>query len=263
MYAPARVAVLGQDGGVEARAWVGTSGWTYDSWQGLVYPDDVTGTARLDYYTAHLFDTVELNASYYRWPREATFGSWRRRLPPGFAMTVKAPRGLTHAKRLYAPERWLGTIGAGLRRLGDRLGVFLVQLPPGMERDDDRLRWFLDAVPRDWRLAMEFRHGSWECEDVFGLLERRGAAYVVKSGAGQACVLRATAPFVYVRFHGPSHEHLYGGSYSDADMWWWGERTREWLAQGRDVWAYFNNDHAGYAVRNAQMLRSAIGAREV
>lgn len=241
-----------------ARAFVGTSGWTYDSWQGLVYPQDVTGPARLAYYAAHLSDTVELNASYYRWPREATFTGWRRRLPDGFRMTVKAPRGLTHAKRLYAPERWLETIGKGLDRLGDRLGVFLVQLPPGMERDDERLDWFLRLVPSHWLVAVEFRHPTWECEEVFGVLERRRAAYVVKSGAGLPCVLRATAPFVYIRLHGPSHEHLYGGCYTNEDMWWWGERTREWLAQGRDVWAYFNNDMDGFAVRNSQMLRAAI-----
>lgn len=242
-----------------ARAFVGTSGWTYDSWQGLVYPHDVTGPARLAYYAAHLSDTVELNASYYRWPREATFAGWRRRLPDGFRMTVKAPRGLTHAKRLYGPERWLETIGKGLNRLGDRMGVFLVQLPPGMERDDDRLDWFLRLVPAHWQVAVEFRHPTWECEEVFGLLERHSAAYVVKSGAGLPCVLRATAPFVYIRLHGPSHEHLYGGCYSNEDMWWWGERTREWLSQGRDVWAYFNNDMDGFAVRNSQMLKGAIG----
>lgn len=242
-----------------ARTYIGTSGWTYDSWQGLVYPHDVTGPARLGYYTAFLFDTVELNASYYRWPRDATFTGWARRLPEGFRMTVKAPRALTHGARLYRPERWIEIMTRSLHRLGDRLGVVLVQLPAALERDDDRLDWFLRACPSPWPVAVETRHSSWECDEIFALLERHRAAYVVKSGAGMPCVLRATTGWVYVRFHGPSQEHLYGGCYSDTDMHWWGERVREWLGQGRDVWAYFNNDMDGYAVRNAQALRAAAG----
>lgn len=243
-----------------ARAWVGTSGWTYASWQGVVYPPDVTGPKRLEFYAAHLADTVELNASYYRWPKDTTFTGWRRRLPDGFKLTVKAPRGLTHARRLYEPETWIERIARGVGALRDRFGVLLVQLPPGMERDDARLDWFLGALPSNWPVAVEFRHPSWECDDVFALLERRGAAYVIKSGAGMECILRATGPFVYVRLHGPS-EHLYAGSYSDDDMWWWAERIREWQGQGRDVWAYFNNDMDGYAVRNAGSLRQALLAQ--
>lgn len=240
------------------RAWIGTSGWTYESWQGRVYPDDLPATRRLEYYHEHLFDTVELNASFYHWPREVSFQSWRRRLPPGFRMTVKAPRGLTHAKKLYDPETWTKRMVQGLEILGDRLGILLVQLPPGMARDDARLDHFLGALP-DWvRVAVEFRHDSWLDEQVFGLLERHRAAYVVMSGAGLPCVLRATTDFVYVRLHGPTDQHLYGGSYSDESMRWWADRTREWLAQGRDVYAYFNNDWDGHAVRNAQVLRSHL-----
>ncbi|MGC3993078.1 MAG: DUF72 domain-containing protein [Propionicimonas sp.] len=166
------------------RAWIGTSGWVYDSWRGVVYPPEVPDAKRLEFYAGNLFDTVELNASHYRWPGDASFRSWRRRLPPGFALTVKAPRALTHAKKLYEPERWIARMAQPLAILEDRLGVVLVQLPPGMSRDDARLDWFLGAVPRSWRVAVEFRHPSWHVEDVFALLERRGAAYVVMSGAG-------------------------------------------------------------------------------
>ncbi|MFT4109898.1 DUF72 domain-containing protein [Propionicimonas sp.] len=244
---------------VAARAWVGTSGWVYDSWRGVVYPPEVPDAKRLEFYAQHLFDTVELNASYYRWPPDASFRSWRRRLPPWFALTVKAPRALTHAKWLFEPERWITRMGQSLGLLEDRLGVVLVQLPPGMARDDARLDWFLRSAPRSWRVAVEFRHPSWHVEEVFGLLERHGAAYVVMSGAGLPCILRATAGFVYARLHGPDQHHLYGGSYDEPSMAWWAERTREWLAQGRDVYAYFNNDGDGHAVRNARSLRRHLG----
>ncbi len=224
----------------------------------MLYPPGLAPRDRLAAYVAQ-FRTVELNASFYRWPREAAFASWRRRLPEGFVMTVKGPRGLTHARRLYAPELWCERIQRCWHILGDRRGVLLLQLPPTMERDDVRLDYALSRLPWWVRVAVELRHPSWQCEEVFALLERHGAAYVVLSGAGLPCVLRATAPFVYVRLHGPDHDHLYGGSYSDADLDWWADRIREWECGGREVFAYFNNDGDGNAVHNARALRHRLG----
>jgi uncharacterized protein YecE (DUF72 family) len=238
-------------------AWVGTSGWSYDHWDGVLYAPRTPQARRLDVYTRE-FGTVELNASFYRWPRATTFASWRRRLPPGFRMSVKAPRGLTHAKRLYAPEVWVDRITACWHELYDRRAVLLVQLPPTLERDDARLDWFLGLLPWWLPVAVELRHPTWHDEEVFALLERHGAAYVVMSGADLPCILRATAPFVYVRLHGPSREHLYGGSYPEADLGWWADRIREWERDGREVYAYFNNDGEGNAVRNARTLRDLL-----
>jgi uncharacterized protein YecE (DUF72 family) len=238
-------------------ALIGTSGWSYDHWSGVLYEPGLNPARRLERYVAS-FDTVELNASFYRWPRPAIFGSWRRRLPPWFAMVVKAPRGLTHARRLYEPEQWIERITAGWRELGPIARMLLVQLHPKHERDDARLDYFLGALPRDIPVAVEFRHPSWHVEPVFAILERHGAAYCVMSGARLPCILRATAPTVYVRFHGPDHEHLYAGSYSDDDLRWWADRIREWEAAGHDVLAYFNNDGEGNAVRNAWTLRSVL-----
>ena len=238
---------------------IGTSGWSYDHWDGVLYPPGTPARDRLAHYVRR-FDTVELNASFYRWPRTATFASWRRRLPPGFRLSVKAPRGLTHAKRLYAPEAWVPRLTAAWHELGDRRAVLLVQLHPAHQRDDERLRFFLQQLPEWMRVAVEFRHPSWHADEVFDLLERHGAAYVVMSGAGLPCVLRATAPFVYVRLHGPDREHLYAGSYPAADLQWWAGRIGEWRAQGREVYAYFNNDGHGHAVRNAGRLEELLGA---
>jgi uncharacterized protein YecE (DUF72 family) len=237
---------------------IGTSGWSYDHWQGIVYPHDIPGRERLTYYIQR-YHTVEVNSTYYRWPADATFASWRQRVPEGFLMTVKAPRGLTHSKRLYAPETWLTRIAQGVRRLGDKLGVLLVQLSPRFEYDHARLEYFLQHTPRWLRVAVEFRHPSWHREDVFALLEAHGAAYCVMSGAGLPCILRATAQFVYVRLHGPDHQYLYGGSYSENDLRWWADRIREWQGGGRDVFVYFNNDGEGNAVRNADTLRWLVG----
>jgi uncharacterized protein YecE (DUF72 family) len=154
---------------------------------------------------------------------------------------------------------WIERISACWHELGDKRAVLLVQLAPGHERDDARLGYFLERLPRWIRVAVEFRHPSWHDEHVFGMLEHHGAAYCVMSGAGLPCVLRATAPFVYVRLHGPDPHHLYGGSYSDAHLAWWADRLREWEGAGREVFVYFNNDGHGHAVRNAGALRHCVG----
>lgn len=237
---------------------VGTSGWSYDHWEGVLYDHGQPARDRLARYTAH-FGTVELNASFYRWPREASFASWRRRLPDGFRLSVKAPRGLTHGKKLYAPEAWASRIEACWHELGAARAVLLVQLAPGHERDDARLDYFLSRLPWWVRVAVELRHPSWDHEDVYRVLERHGAAYCVMSGAHLPCVLRSTAPFVYVRLHGPDRAHLYGGSYPDADLRWWAQRLREWEQDGKEVFAYLNNDGDGNAVRNAWTLRGMLG----
>jgi uncharacterized protein YecE (DUF72 family) len=239
---------------------IGTSGWSYDHWDGVLYPHGTPARARLGVYVS-TFATVELNASFYRWPPDRTFAGWRRRLPDGFVMSVKAPRGLTHAKSLYAPETWAGRLAAGWHELADRRGVLLVQLAPTHTRDVRRLDYFLGCLPWWMRVAVEFRHNSWVDDAVFDILERHGAAYCVMSGAGLPCVLRATAPFVYVRLHGPAHDHLYAGSYSDDDLAWWADRVAEWERSGIDVFAYFNNDGGGHAVRNAMALARIVHAR--
>lgn len=236
---------------------IGTSGWSYDHWVGVLYPPGLPSAARLARYV-EVFDTVELNASFYRWPRESTFADWRERLPDGFMMSVKAPRGLTHARRLKSPEVWVERIERGWHALADRRGMLLVQLHPAQRRDDARLDYFLGCLP-DWlRVAVELRHPSWDEPEVYALLERRRAAYVVMSGAGLPCILRATTDLVYVRMHGPDPAVLYAGSYSTADLRWWADRIIEWQSEGRDTFVYFNNDGYGHAVRNALALREML-----
>ncbi len=116
----------------------------------------------------------------------------------------------------------------------------------------------MKQLPTWQKTAVEMRHPSWYREEIFALLEAQGAAYCIMSGAHLPCVLRATAPFVYIRLHGPSTDHLYAGSYSDDDLRWWADRIREWQASGKDVFAYFNNDGEGNAIRNADTLKAFL-----
>lgn len=236
---------------------IGTSGWSYDHWTDVLYPPRLPAARRLARYT-EVFDTVELNASFYRWPKDSTFAGWRERLPDGFTMTVKAHRGLTHYRRLASPEPWIERFERCWQLLGDRRGVLLVQLHPEQQRDDARLDSFLHLVPTPVRVAVELRHPSWAAPEVYALLERHHAAYVVMSGAGLASVRRATTDFVYIRLHGPEPASMYTGSYTAADLRDWAGRIRAWDGEGRDVWVYFNNDLGGHAVRNALSLRELL-----
>jgi uncharacterized protein YecE (DUF72 family) len=239
---------------------IGTSGWSYDHWDGVLYPPGLPPARRLTRYI-EVFDTVELNASFYRWPKDSTFAGWRERLPDGFTMSVKAHRGLTHYRRLAAPEPWIERFERCWKALGDRAGVLLVQLHPGQQRDissQERLDSFLASVPTSIRVAVELRHPSWNDPAVCTLLEKRRAAYVVMSGAGLACIPRATSDFVYVRMHGPGPDSMYSGSYPDRELRQWAKRIADWDGEGRDVWVYFNNDLQGHAVRNSLFLRGLL-----
>lgn len=235
---------------------IGTSGWTYPHWRQVLYQGVPSGRW-LERY-AERFDTVELNGSFYRWPSEARFSAWAGRVPGGFLISVKAPRGLSHGKRLADPAVWLERIDTATAALGPHRGPLLVQLPPDMERDDDRIDAFLAATPAHLRPVMELRHPSWVADDVFGILATHGAAYCVMSGAGLPCELRATAKLVYARLHGPDPHTLYAGSYTEDDLRWWRDRIREWERDGHEVMVYFDNDGEGHAVRNAVRLRELV-----
>ena len=239
---------------------IGTSGWSYGHWVDVLYPPGLPSARRLARY-AEVFGTVELNASFYRWPRDSTFAGWRDQLPDGFTMSVKAHRGLTHYRRLGSPQPWIERFERCWQLLGDRHGVLLVQLHPAQQHDlalQARLDFFLRNVPESMRVAVELRHPSWDDPAVYQLLERRRAAYVVMSGGGLACVPRATTDLVYVRMHGPDQDPIYAGSYSTDELRRWADRIGEWDRDGRDVWMYFNNDLGGHAVRNALTLRELL-----
>ena len=236
---------------------IGTSGWSYQHWTDVLYPAGLAPAKRLARYF-QTFETVELNASFYRWPKDSTFAGWRDQLPNGSTMSVKAHRGLTHYRRLASLGPWVERFESGWRALGDRHGVLLVQLHPGLQRDDARLDAFLGSMPPSIRVAVELRHPSWNEPAVYQLLESHRAAYVVMSGTGLTCVPRVTSDFAYLRMHGPDQDSIYAGSYSDDELRRWSERIAQWRGDGTDVWVYFNNDLGGHAVRNALTLRDLL-----
>ena len=234
---------------------IGTSGWSYDHWRGVLYGPGSSGR-RLEVYASE-FDTVELDASFYHWPSADRFAAWRAHLAHDFVMAVKAPRGLSHSTR-SDPTAWTDRIRSALAALGPVAGPLLLQLPTGRVRDDARLDRVLDVIPRECAVAVEVRHESWLDDEVFALLERHGAALCITHGAGFPLSLRAVAPLVYVRLHGPDPDQLYVGSYSDAELDEWAEHIDRWRTERHEVLVYFDNDQAGNAVIDARRLKERL-----
>ena len=230
---------------------IGTSGWTYDHWLGRFYPEyRVPGKTPLAQY-AQVFDTVEINASFYRMPTEQAMQAWLEQTPAHFLFAAKTSRFITHVKRLREPEVHIPIFFGRIFGLAPKLGPLLIQLPPNFALDLDRLRRFLDLLPAH-RYTVEFRHESWWTDDVAAELEARNVAFCLFHLAGRETPEIVTADFVYARLHGPGA--AYQGSYTDAALAAWAGRIARWRAEGRDVFVYFDNDEKAYAAEDARRL---------
>lgn len=247
------------------RLCIGCSGWNYKGWRGQFYPQGLAPAGWLDYYASR-FDTVEANGTFYRLPSPETFAAWKQQTPPGFVMAVKASRYLTHLKRLREPEEPVHRFFDHASRLGVRLGPVLYQLPGHFHKDLDRLRHFLDVLPRRLRLGgrlrpiqhvIEFRHVSWYDDEIYRLLAGHGIALCQHDRTGSGIEGDVVGPFVYVRFHGTGGD--YHGSYGEPTLRRWAVRLVNAWRGGRDVYAYFNNDPGAVATENALTLRRLVG----
>jgi len=234
---------------MSARVHVGTSGYQYDHWRGVLYPEGLPRDQWLVRY-AQVFAAVEVNNTFYNLPDASTFDSWREQAPPGFRFALKFSRYATHMKKLKDPREPLARFLERAGRLGARLGPILVQLPPHWHADPGRLAAFLDAAPRDVRWAVEFRDRDWLRAEVYQVLRDHGAALVIHDRLDRHPV-QVTADFVYLRYHGEDH----ASGYSPQHLAGQARRIRGFLADGLDVHAYFNNDLDGHAVANARDLR--------
>jgi uncharacterized protein YecE (DUF72 family) len=236
---------------------IGCSGWNYPTWRGTFYPNGLPAARWLERY-ASVFDTVEVNTTFYRLARRDAVARWANQTPEGFCFAVKASRYLTHMKRLTDLDRGVQRLYEPLEPLAraNRFGPMLWQLPPNFHRNDERLAAALDHLPPG-RHAFEFRHPSWFCEEVYELLRWHGAALAIgdRPEVSEFQAHEITADFTYVRFH-------YGhrgrrGNYSDSELRDWSRRIEDW-DRSVDVYAYFNNDWEVFAPRNARALRRMV-----
>ena len=238
-----------------ARYIIGTSGWHYDDWRGRFYPEGLSKSNWLEFYSRY-FTTVELNNTFYRLPSEKAFRNWYDSTPPDFVFTVKISRFITHIKRLKDTREALGNFMSRAALLKDKLGPLLYQLPPSLHRDDANLEAFLSGLSTEYIHVIEFRHESWLTDEVYDILRRYHVGICVFDMPDLSCPLLVTADFAYIRFHGK--DSLYSSSYSDGELADWAEKIKK-LAQNLDrVYIYFNNDIQGYALKNAETMMGLL-----
>jgi uncharacterized protein YecE (DUF72 family) len=227
---------------------VGTSGFAYAEWKGSFYPEKLPAAGMLAYYAQH-FDAVEINATFYRMPSETQLRQWSEQVPGGFSFVLKAAQRITHQKRLKeVGEEW-GYFSRTAATLGTRLGPVLVQLPPNMKKDAERLDAFLSLVPEDQRVALEFRHPSWLDEQVYDVLRRNRAALCVAHGE-----LDETAPMLPTTSWG--YARLRNVEYSEAELQQWAEQlaAQPWT----ELYVFFKHEDAGTGLRLAQRFREVF-----
>ena len=234
---------------------VGCSGWVYKHWRGILYPEGLPQKRWFERY-AEDFDTVEINASFYRLPLASTFEGWREKAPPGFRYALKVNRFITHMKKLLDCEAEVDRFIALARPLQDKLGPLLYQLPPSLHRDLPRLDTFLGRLPGDLMHVVEFRHASWYDEEVLALLDGHNVGFVVHDLRGLVSPRWASGNLAYVRFHGTSGR--YHGLYGKEVLAEWADWCRSQRDVGRSVWCYFNNDIHGHALEDARDLKEML-----
>lgn len=231
-----------------ARLYAGTSGFSYPEWRGTFYPADLPDNGMLRHYS-RVFATVELNNTFYRFPKTEYVEQWRKATPAGFRFSVKANRQITHIRRLRDAEELLRVQLERLGGLGDRRGPLLFQLPPSLRRDVPLLRDFLYALPPSL-VAVEFRHASWYEDEVYALLGEQGASLVIMESDEDTPIVEFVGPFAYLRLH--------RSSYPPADLEAWTGRIRGQIAGGRDVYAYFTHEEGAPAPEYARQLQTLV-----
>ncbi len=237
------------------KVYIGCSGWNYNHWRGLFYPEDDSPKQWYDYYS-EAFDTVEINNTFYQLPAAQTFRSWRAQAPDGFIYAVKASRYLTHLKKLKEAKEPLRKFLNRARLLRDHLGPILYQLPPRWRLNFERLEAFLDLLPEDLRHVFEFRDQSWMTPEVFQLLKDRGVSFCSHDMPGLDVPRLAIGKLAYVRFHGAQEK--YRGGYPGSTLLSWRRWMRQQVQAGKDLYIYFNNDAEAHAPHDALRLKQSF-----
>jgi len=237
---------------------IGCSGWNYAHWRELIYPKGLPPKQWLRHY-AGLFDTVEINNTFYRLPSVSAVRGWAEGSPAGFLFAVKMSRYVTHIKRLTGLETGIPLFYQRIAPLvaSPKMGPVLWQLPPTFKRDDERLASALAALP-EGRHCFEFRHPTWYAGDVYELLQSHGVALVIPDSPKYPFrEFELTTDWTFVRFHSGTRGQR--GNYSEREIREWAERIAGWRDDEIDVYAYYNNDWEGFAVRNGLRLKELLG----
>lgn len=253
------------------RIFIGASGWSYDHWKGIFYSEELPKSAWLAHYARH-FNTVELNASFYRIPSQKSAVKWNKTVPEGFVFSIKASRLITHVKRLESCTREISWFFDAISPMKQKTGAILFQLPPSLKPDEEKLEAFCKTLQQInptaadepetqiWSYAFEFRNSAWYNSSTYKVLEKYGAAFCIHDMPGSATDRIITAPFTYIRFHG--YQSKYGGNYPETELTSWAQWIQSVSPSCKRVFVYFNNDAGGFALKNASHLASLIRGKE-
>jgi uncharacterized protein YecE (DUF72 family) len=232
--------------------WIGTSGWTYDSWRGPFYPKDVAKKDWLKFYGTQ-FSTTEINGSFYRTPSLEAVKAWRAQTPKEFVFAWKASKFITHRKRLTEKcENSIALMETRLKVLGPKCGPVLFQLPPQFKANRERLASFIKMLPRKHQYAFEFRDASWYEEPILDVLRDHDVSLCLSDHHAAPAPWVVTAGHIYVRGHGPGGQ--YRDNYRDRTLQDWAKHIATWKRQRRTVQVYFDNDQKSAAPADAQRL---------
>ncbi|MGB8951500.1 MAG: DUF72 domain-containing protein [Candidatus Aminicenantales bacterium] len=228
---------------------LGTSGWSYAGWREIFYPAHLAQKDWLSYYSEH-FNTVEINMTFYRFPRPETLKGWLKKTPADFKFTLKANRRITHIKKLKDVQPDVKYFTLLAENLEEKLGCLLFQLPPSITMDLKTLEEFLSTLSPLYKNVIEFRHESWYTEEVFELLRSRQIIFCIVSSSIVPKTVVSTTPIAYFRFHGLTGGYRY--NYRDEELKEWAESIKD--SNAEECFAYFNNDYKAYAVYNSKRL---------
>lgn len=232
---------------------VGTSGWSYRGWHGLFYPEDLPTSHWLSFYTQH-FLTVEINMTFYRFPKLQTLERWAQLAPENFTFSLKANRRITHLKKLRQVKADLRYMYILAQTLGQKLGCLLFQLPPSLHYDLTLLEDFLAQLETPFRNVIEFRHPSWYRSDVYDRLRQKKAIFCIVSSRQVPPEPVVTSSIAYVRFHGLTAGYRY--FYTDSELEAWAATLSQLPV--KEIFIYFNNDYRAHAVFNALRLQALL-----
>ena len=230
---------------------IGCSGYNYKEWRGPFYPEKVIKKDWLQYYSS-IFDTVEINNTFYRFPRENALNSWRETVQPNFNFTLKGHRYITHRKKLKDIEVNVGQFEELAKILKEKLGCILWQLPPNLHRNDEKLEEFCKTLDPAFKNVLEFRHDSWYDEDVYEILAKHNIIFSSISSPEFPDDLVVTNEVGYLRFHGAS-KNWYDYLYSEDELKEWHSRIMK--KDLKEIYIYFNNDINANAPVNALQLK--------
>jgi uncharacterized protein YecE (DUF72 family) len=235
---------------------LGCSGWFYWHWKGIFYPEAENTKHWFRHYTG-VFQTVELNAPFYKWPTPATVRRWMREAPANFRYTVKVNREITHERRMVRTKQLVRSFYDIGKILGPQLGCFLFQFPPSYKYTAARLKSIVAQLDPQWRNVVEFRHKSWWRAGVYRAFAKSKITFCSVSAPRFPETLPPASELIYVRFHGRSR--WYRHDYSTEELSSWAQRIASSPAQ--TAYLYFNNDREGYAIKNALELRGLLQDR--